>query len=180
MQAMSHEQPVDLPVGLNCPRSALIEEVDHEDLPVPSASLQPISNATVKHIDDSDILDGPRLTSSSVPPPIEDPHEDLGASDSDDNSLPSLGDPKPEFFGEKTLPSISLIGVAAFKWLIDAGEEVYTINIQRPVIIWILHPCEPSETNLLPHPLYTMSHFLPMRQNSSPKSFLRHIVTIHS
>ena len=27
-------------------------------------------------------------------------------------------------------PSISLIGVAAFKWLIDVGEEVYTINIQ--------------------------------------------------
>src|SRR5882724_11448121 len=29
-----------------------------------------------------------------------------------------------------TLPSISLIGVAAFKWLINVGEEVYTINIQ--------------------------------------------------
>ena len=29
-----------------------------------------------------------------------------------------------------TPPSISLIGVAAFKWLINAGEEVYTINIQ--------------------------------------------------
>jgi len=29
-----------------------------------------------------------------------------------------------------TPPSISLIGAAAFKWLIDAGEEVYTINIQ--------------------------------------------------
>jgi len=29
-----------------------------------------------------------------------------------------------------TPPSISLIGVAAFKRLIDAGEEVYTINIQ--------------------------------------------------
>jgi len=27
-------------------------------------------------------------------------------------------------------PSISLIGAAAFKRLIDAGEEVYTINIQ--------------------------------------------------
>ena len=31
------------------------------------------------------------------------------------------------------LPSISLIGVAAFKQLIDAGEEVYTINIQLTV-----------------------------------------------
>jgi len=29
-----------------------------------------------------------------------------------------------------TPPSISLIGAAAFKWLIDAGEEIYTINIQ--------------------------------------------------
>jgi len=27
--------------------------------------------------------------------------------------LPFLGDPEPEFFGEITLPSISLIGVAA-------------------------------------------------------------------
>src|SRR5882672_10849884 len=35
-----------------------------------------------------------------------------------------------KFFGETTLPSISLIGAAAFKQLIDAGEEVYTINIQ--------------------------------------------------
>jgi len=65
-----------------------------------------------------------------VPPPIEDPHEDLGTSDPNDNSLPFLGDPEPEFFGKKTPPSLSLIGVAAFKRLIDAGEEVYTINIQ--------------------------------------------------
>ena len=41
-----------------------------------------------------------------------------------------LGDPEPEFFGKTTLPSISLIGVAAFKQLINAGEEIYTINIQ--------------------------------------------------
>ena len=78
-------------------------------------------------LDDPDIFDGPGPTSSLVPPPIKDPHEDLGTSDSDDNSLPSLGDPEPEFFGKKTLPSISLIGAAAFKQLIDAGEEVYTI-----------------------------------------------------
>jgi len=55
---------------------------------------------------------------------------DLDASNSDDDSLPFLGDPEPEFFSEKTLPSISLIGAAAFKRLIDVGEEVYTINIQ--------------------------------------------------
>ena len=29
-----------------------------------------------------------------------------------------------------TTPSISLIGVAAFKRLINVGEEIYTINIQ--------------------------------------------------
>ena len=29
-----------------------------------------------------------------------------------------------------TPPLISLIDAAAFKWLIDSGEEVYTINIQ--------------------------------------------------
>ena len=65
-----------------------------------------------------------------MPPPINDPHEDLGAPNSDSNSLPFLGDPEHNFFGKMTPPSISLIGAAAFKWLIDAGEEVYTINIQ--------------------------------------------------
>src|SRR5882724_1560957 len=38
--------------------------------------------------------------------------------------------PQTQSFGKMTLPSISLIGAAAFKWLINAGEEVYTINIQ--------------------------------------------------
>src|SRR5882724_6635276 len=129
-QAMSHEQPVDLPVESDRPRSAFIEEVDDEDLQVPSTGPQLIGDTTVQHIDDSDIFNGPGPTSSSAPPPIKDPHEDLGTSDSDDDSLPSLGDPEPEFFGETTPPSISLIGAAAFKRLIDAGEEVYTINIQ--------------------------------------------------
>src|SRR5882672_930487 len=55
---------------------------------------------------------------------------DILSPDPDDDSIPSLGDPEHKFFGEMTPPSISLIGVAAFKWLIDAGEEVYTINIQ--------------------------------------------------
>jgi len=54
----------------------------------------------------------------------DDTHEDMGTSNSDDNSLPFLGDPKPEFFGKTTPPSISLIGAAAFKQLIDAGEEI--------------------------------------------------------
>src|SRR5882724_4777185 len=129
-QATSHEQPVDLPVESDRPQSAFLEEVEDEDLLVPSTGPQPIGDTTVQHINDSDIFDGPGLTSSSAPPPIEDPPEDLGTSDSDNDSLPSLGDPEPEFFGETTLPSISLIRVAAFKRLIDAGEEVYTINIQ--------------------------------------------------
>src|SRR5882724_5723694 len=128
--AMSHKQPMDLPIGSDHPRSAFIEEVDDKDLPVPSAHAQPIGHTTVQHVNDSDFFNGSGLTSSQVPPPIKDPHEDLGVSDSDDDSLPFLGDPEPEFFGETTLPSISLIGAADFKWLIDAGEEVYTINIQ--------------------------------------------------
>jgi len=89
-----------------------------------------ISHTTVQHVDDPDIINSPRPIMSQDPPTINDPHEDLGASDSDNNSLPFLGDPEPEFFGEMTLPTISLIGVAAFKWLINVGEEVYTINIQ--------------------------------------------------
>src|SRR5882724_2836084 len=127
---MSHKQPVDLPIGSDCPQSAFIEEVDDEDLTVPSSGPQLIGHATVQHIDDPDFIDSPGPTTSQVPPTINDPHEDLGASDDDDDSLPFLGDPKPEFFGETTLPSISLIGAATFKRLIDAGEEVYTINIQ--------------------------------------------------
>jgi len=54
----------------------------------------------------------------------------MGTSNSDNDLLPFLGDPEPKFFGKMTPPLISLIGAAAFKWLIDVGEEVYTINIQ--------------------------------------------------
>ena len=93
---------------------------------MPSGHPQLIGHTTVQHINNPDLVNGPGPTSSQVPPPIEDPHE---VPNSDDDSLPFLGDPKPEFFGETTLPSISLIGAVAFKWLIDVGEEVYTINI---------------------------------------------------
>src|SRR5882724_1410040 len=127
---MSHKQPVDLPIGSDHPQSAFIEEVDNKDHPVLSSGPQPLSHATVQHVDDPDFIDSPGPTSSQVPPPIDDPHEDLGASNSDDHFLPFLGDPESKFFGKTTPPSISLIGMAAFKWLIDAGEEVYTINIQ--------------------------------------------------
>ena len=84
----------------------------------------------VQHINDPDLIDSPGLTESQVPQPTNDLNEGLGTPDSNDNSLPFLGDPEPEFFGETTPPSISLIGAAAFKRLIDVHEEVYTINIQ--------------------------------------------------
>src|SRR5882724_894511 len=104
MQAMSHKQPVDLPIGLDCPQSAFIEEVDDKDLPVLPSSPQPIGHATVQHIDNPDFIDSPGPTSPQFPPTIDDPHEDLGTSDSDSDSLPFLGDPKPKIFGETTLP----------------------------------------------------------------------------
>jgi len=91
-------------MGSNCLQSAFIEEVNNEDLSGLSSGLQLIGNAIVQHINDSDIFDGPGPTSSSVPPSIEDPHEDLGTADSDDDSLPSLGDPEPELFGKTTPP----------------------------------------------------------------------------
>src|SRR5882672_5174818 len=71
----------------------------------------------------------PRLLSKLAIGPREDTEDDP-ATEPDDDSIPLLGDPEHEFFGDKTLPSISLIGAAAFKRLIDMGEEVYTINIQ--------------------------------------------------
>jgi len=95
----------------------------------------------------------------------------------EDDSLPSLGDPEPEFFGKTTPPSISLIRAATFKRLIDAGEEVYTIISSRPAIIWISWPCELSAINPPQRPLCTLSPFLPMRRSSSPKLSLRHIRT---
>src|SRR5882724_2559555 len=74
-QATSHDQPVDLPVESDHPRSAFIEEVDDEDLPVPSPGPQLIGDAIVQHNDHSDIFDGTRPPRSSAPPPIEDPPE---------------------------------------------------------------------------------------------------------
>src|SRR5882672_6352085 len=55
---------------------------------------------------------------------------DVLPPDPNDDTIPPLGDPEHEFFGGTTPPSISLIRAAAFKQLIDMGEEVYTINIQ--------------------------------------------------
>jgi len=41
-------------------------------------------------------------------------------------------------------PLVSLIGVAALKQLMDAGEKVYTINIQPTSDYQDIKPCEPS------------------------------------
>ena len=97
---------------------------------MPSSGPQLIGHTTVQHVDDPDFINSPEPSRVPVPPVTNDLNEDIGASDSNDDSLPFLGDPELEFFREMTLPSISLICAAAFKWLIDAGEEVYTINIQ--------------------------------------------------
>jgi len=64
---------------------------------VPSPSPQLISHTTVQHIDNLDFIDSSGLTSSQVPP-TDDPHEDLGASDNDDDSLPFLGDCQEQVF----------------------------------------------------------------------------------
>ena len=57
-------------------------------------------------------------------------NEDTPSDNDNENMLPFLGDPEHEFLGETTTPSNNLIGAAAFKQLINVGEEVYTINIQ--------------------------------------------------
>ena len=97
---------------------------------MPSSSPQLISHTTVQHVDDPNFINSSEPARTPVPPLTNDLNEDPGTTNSNSNSLPFLGDPKPEFFSKMTPLSISLIGVAAFKWLIDAGEEVYTINIQ--------------------------------------------------
>jgi len=90
-----------------------------------SSSPQLIGHTTVQHVNDPNLI-------ARAPAPLltDNLNEGLGASDSDDDSQPFLGDHEPEFFSKMTFPSISLISVAVFKWLINVGEEVYTINIQ--------------------------------------------------
>jgi len=80
-----------------------------------SSGPEPIGYTTIQYINDSDFVNSPGPARTEVPLPTEDLNEDLGASNSDDNSLPFLCDPEPEFFCETSLPSISLIGAAAFK-----------------------------------------------------------------
>ena len=100
---------------------------------MPSSSPQPISHATVQHIDEPNFINSPEPARAPALLFTDNLDENIGASDSNDDSLPFLGDPEPKFFSEMTPPSISLIGAAAFKQLIDVGEEVYTINIQPTI-----------------------------------------------
>src|SRR5882672_2615477 len=129
-QATSHEQPVDTPIGSERPCSAFIEEVDDEDAFVMPVNPELIGHTMVQHVNDPDNVEEP--FASSQPRPCSTGNDPAGVlpPNPNDDTIPPLGDPEHEFFGETTPPSISLIGAAAFKRLIDAGEEVYTINIQ--------------------------------------------------
>src|SRR5882724_10829976 len=129
-QATSHEKPVDTPIVPGRPRSAHIEEVDDEDAFIMPAGPEPVGYATIQHVDDLDPISDPELPVQLVPRPTNDTNEDTASYCDDEDTLPFLGDPEHEFFSKMTPPSISLIGAAAFKQLIDAGEQVYTINIQ--------------------------------------------------
>src|SRR5467141_1407146 len=116
-QATSHEQPVDTPIGSERPRSAFIEEVDDEDAFVIPLGPEPISHTMVQHVDDPDPFEEPITPGRPRPCSTGNDPADVLPPNSDDDTIPPLGDPEPEFFGKMTLPSISLIGVAAFKWL---------------------------------------------------------------
>ena len=89
-----------------------------------------IGHTTVQHIDDLDPINEPNTPGHHWPCSKGNNPADVLAPDPNDDSLPPLGDPEHKFFGKMTLPSISLIRAAAFKRLIDSGEEIYTINIQ--------------------------------------------------
>src|SRR5882672_3809018 len=127
---MSHEQPVDTLIGSKRPRSAFIKEVEDEDAFVKPLGPKPIGHTMVQHVDDPDPFNEPITPGRHHPCSTGNDPADILPPDHDDDTIPPLGDPEHKFFGETTPPSISLIGAAAFKWLIDAGEEVYTINIQ--------------------------------------------------
>ena len=120
----------DTPIIPGRPRSAHIEEVDDEDASILPAGPKPVGYATIQHVDDLDPIADPEPPVQLVPRPTNDTNEDTASDCDDDDTLPFLGDPEHEFFSETTTPSISLIGAAAFKQLIDVGEQVYTINIQ--------------------------------------------------
>jgi len=65
---------------------------------VPPSGPPLISHATIQHVNDPDFIDDPGPARSQVPLPSDGPIEGLGAPNSNDNPLPFLGDPEPEFF----------------------------------------------------------------------------------
>jgi len=101
---------------------------------VPCSGPEPIGHTTVHYVNNPDFVNNPELARAPELPLTKDLKEDLGASNSNNDPLPFLGDPKANFFGDTTPPSISLIGAAALKQLINMGEEVYIINIHQPEI----------------------------------------------
>jgi len=89
-------------------------------------SPEPIGHTTIQHVNDPNCINDSEPAKVPTQWFANDLDEDDSFSDPNNDSLPPLGDPEHEFFGEMTPPSNSLIGVAAFKWLINVGEEVYT------------------------------------------------------
>ena len=103
MHALSHELSVDIPTRLEHLQLTFIEVVDDEDICVPPSSPKPISHTIVQHVNDPDFINDPKPARTPAPMLTNDLIEDNGVSNSNDNSLQSLGDPKNEFFGETTL-----------------------------------------------------------------------------
>src|SRR5882724_7426220 len=99
-QALSCEQPMALPVGSDRLRSAFVEEVNNKDFHIPLLEFPPIGRTILQHVDNPDVIDRPGPAQSQVPLPTGNPDEGLGAPNTNNDSLPFLGDPEAEFFGE--------------------------------------------------------------------------------
>ena len=147
---MSYKQSVNIPISTQSLQSTFIEEADNKDTFVLPSGPKPVGHTTFQHLNDSDFIYNPEPSKTPVPWLSNDLDEDDKPSNPDDDSLPSLCDPEHGFFGKTTPPSISLIGAAAFKQMIAAGEEVYTINIQLTSDYLDIKACKPLATNPLP------------------------------
>ena len=60
---------------------------------MPSSSPKPIGHTTVHHVDEPDVINSPEPARALVPLLTNDLNDEIGASDSDNDSLPFLGDP---------------------------------------------------------------------------------------
>jgi len=90
MQAMSHEQPVDIPTILEHPRSPFIEVVNNQDIFVPPSSPEQIGHTTVQHVNNSDFVNDPEPAKTPTPPLTDDLNEDDGTSNSGDDSFSTI------------------------------------------------------------------------------------------